>query len=189
MNDGAPERENAQNGDDTFDPQALLESMRAEYWEAVEKAPEAEPEDLISLLVFRVGPERFALPVEDVREITRVPPLIARVPRGADFLLGVMNLRGQIVPVLDLRSMLGQPQGGGKATARVVVLRGSEGDLGVLAEVVSGLRDLPASDLMAPLNVEISLPPSFVKAQAKDAEGIIAVLDLQAFLTLDSLGT
>jgi len=175
--------------EDDFDPQAILEKMQAEYWEAVEKAPEAEPEDLKTLLVFRVGAERFAFHVGEVREITRVPPIIAKVPRGADILLGVINLRGQIVPVLDLRSTLQVKRNEPGAEARIVVLRGTEGDLGVLAESVAGLVTLPASEWLPPLNVETALPPSFVKAQAKDGKGILAVLDHAAFLSIDSLGS
>ncbi|MHC4780698.1 MAG: chemotaxis protein CheW, partial [Planctomycetota bacterium] len=92
-----------------FDPEAIIERMRAEYWETVEKPPEAEATDLVTLLKFRVGSERFAFRVEHVREVTRVPPITSRVPRSADFLLGVMTLRGQIIPVLDMRVMLRLP--------------------------------------------------------------------------------
>ncbi|MHC4599637.1 MAG: chemotaxis protein CheW [Planctomycetota bacterium] len=172
-----------------FDPEAIIEKMRAEYWEAVERTPEAEPEDLVALLKFRVGSERFAFRVEQVREVTRVPPLIARVPRSAEFLLGVMNLRGQIIPLLDLRLMLGFPGGATSTASRVLILRGPEGDLGILTEEVLGLVTLSESEWLPPLKVDTALPATFIKAQAQDAEGLLAVLDNHSFLTLDSLGT
>lgn len=180
---------NAPEAENDFDPEAIIEKMQAEYWEAVEKPPEAEPVDLVTLLKFRVGSERFAFPVEQVREVTRVPPLIARVPRSAEFLLGVMNLRGQILPVLDLRIMLGLPGGSMSAASRVLILRGPEGDLGILTEKVLGLVILSESEWLPPLKVETALPATFIKAQAQDAEGLLAVLDNHSFLTLDSLGS
>jgi chemotaxis signal transduction protein len=73
--------------------------------------------------------------------------------------------------------------------ARVLVLRGSEGDLGILTEEVLGLAVLSESEWLPPLKVETALPSAFIKAQAQDDEGLLAVLDNQTFLTLDSLGT
>jgi chemotaxis signal transduction protein len=189
MNDEKKPTPEGRGDPPAFDPQAILKQMQAEYWESVEKAPEAEPEDLESLLVFQVGSERFAFAVNEVREITRVPPILSKVPRGAEILLGVMNLRGQIVPILDLRSTLGLKRDTPGAAARIVVLRGVEGDLGILAESVFGLVTLSASEWLGPLHVETALPAAFVKAQAKDASGVIVVLERSAFLSIDSLGS
>lgn len=186
MNDSAPRRIERDGG---FDPDSILAKMKEAYWTELEKAPEPEPEDLVFLLVFRIGAERFALPVDAVREITRVPPIIAKLPRGAEHFMGVMNLRGQIIPILDMRPVLDVPRGEASKEARIVVLRGRDGDLSLFAEEVEGMIELSASEWMAPLNVETALPQAFVKAQARDGRGLLVVLDAEAFLGMDSVGS
>ena len=58
-------------------------------------------------VVFRVGPERFAIPLDAVREVVVPQPPFARVPRSSDAVRGVMNLRGRVVAVVDLAALLG----------------------------------------------------------------------------------
>jgi purine-binding chemotaxis protein CheW len=100
-----------------------------------------------------------------------------------------MNLRGQIIPVLDMRVMLRLPSGESTIASRIVTLRGDDGDLGILTEEVLGLTTLSESEWLPPLKVETALPTTFIKAQAQDENGLLAILDNHTFLTLDSLGS
>lgn len=170
-----------------FDPEHILERMRSEYWQGVERAPDAEPEEFTTLLVMHVGEERFGMLVGQVREVTRIPQIISRVPRGADVLMGVMNHRGQIIPLLDLRPVLGvKPSALGKE-ARIVVLKGQGRDIGLIAEEVAGLVDIGNSQWQEPLSVETALPPNFIKSQCLYKDKLLAVLDPHAFFHLDSI--
>jgi purine-binding chemotaxis protein CheW len=171
-----------------FDSRALLKQMREEYWGGLENAPEPEPADLTTLLTFRIGRERFALSVTSVREVTLVPPLLSKVPRSPEVLLGVMNLRGQIVPILDFHPLLGIAAPPLGKTARIVILRGAEGDLGILAEEVFGLDTIPGASLLPPLNMETALPASLVKSQARIRDSVAIVLDPQALMSSEILG-
>ena len=70
-------------------------------------------------VVFRVASERFALPLEAVREVVLPQPPFARVPRVSEAVQGVMNLRGRVLAVVDLAALVGLPaqplrQGGGQ---------------------------------------------------------------------------
>jgi len=179
----------SRKGKDGFDARTLLRKMQEEYWKGLEQAPVPEPSDLLTLLTFRIGREGFALPVTSVREVTLVPGLLTRIPRGPEILLGVMNLRGQIIPVLDFHSVLGLSAAPHGKSARIIILRGAEGDLGILAEEVFGLRAVPAPDLLPPLNVETSLPSSLVKAQARIGSKVSTVLDAQALMSPEIFGS
>jgi purine-binding chemotaxis protein CheW len=183
-----PESAGPGKGKDAFNAKNLLRSMQEEYWKELEEAPLQEPSDLLTLLSFRIGRERFAVAVTAVREVTLVPALLSRIPRSPEVLLGVMNLRGQIVPILDFHPLLGLAAPARGKAARVVILRGAEGDLGILAEEVFGLDAVSASTLQTPLKVETALPPTLVKAQARVREQATVVLDAQALMSLEILG-
>ncbi len=92
-------------------------------------------------VLFRVGGERFALPLESIREVVNPQPPFARVPRAPDSVRGAMNLRGRVVAVVDLAPLVGlppQPPEGGQ----VVVLDRERRALGFLIEGVLGVESL-----------------------------------------------
>ncbi len=103
-------------------------------------------------LAFSLTDETYAVPIGTVREIVKVPPL-TEVPRAPRELLGVMNLRGEVLPVYDVRPRLllaggVQPitgPGDVPAQARIVLVKSEAGDAGILADGVEGVvRLLPS---------------------------------------------
>ncbi|AVR98630.1 chemotaxis protein CheW [Pseudoduganella armeniaca] len=70
-------------------------------------ATEVDADDEEQLVVFRLGREEFGVPIGSVQEIVRVPEALTHVPRAPDFVEGVINLRGSVLPVIDLRRRLG----------------------------------------------------------------------------------
>jgi purine-binding chemotaxis protein CheW len=105
----------------------------------------AEPTRLATrMILFRSGGERFALPLEAVREVVVPQPPFARVPRSGSAVRGAMNLRGRVVALVELAPLLGlaadartPPQG-----HAVVLDRGTRG-LGFLVEAVLGVDEVP----------------------------------------------
>jgi purine-binding chemotaxis protein CheW len=103
-------------------------------------------------VVFRVGAERFALPLEAVREVVLPQPPFARVPRVSEAVLGVMNLRGRVVAVVDLAALVGlgaQPLREG--AGQVLILDQGKRAIGLLIGAVVGVEPLeqPAEDVRA----------------------------------------
>lgn len=106
----------------------------------------AEPEagavaDPIRYVVFRVVGERYALPLGTVREVVVPQPPFARVPRVSEAVRGVMNLRGRVLPVVDLAPLVGlppQPLAGGQG--QVLVLEREKRSLGFLIGQVIGVE-------------------------------------------------
>ena len=107
-------------------------------------------------LAFELASETYAVAIERVREIVKVP-LLTEVPRARAELLGVMNLRGEVLPVYDVKpklSLAEQPavvRGPSDVprTARVVLLRDDAGDAGILVDSVTQVVKLPAAALEA----------------------------------------
>ena len=88
------------------------------------------------VLVFRLGEDEFALPIEEVDEVTRVPDEITRVPKTPKFLEGVINLRGDVLPVVDQRRRFDMPRFEG-AGRRLIVVRTDRHRAGLIVDSVS----------------------------------------------------
>lgn len=109
------------------------------------------------LLAVRLGEERYVLPIERVREIVKVP-VLTWVPPVQPGLLGVMNLRGEVLPVYDVKPRLSLSDvarvvtGPGDASreSRVVLVRDDAGDAGVLVDAVQGVVRLAADAVEPP---------------------------------------
>jgi len=89
--------------------------------------------------VFRLGDDEFGLPIDVVDEIARVPDRITRVPKAPKFLEGVINLRGDVLPLVDQRRRFDMPklaEGGGR---HVVVVRTERHRAGLIVDSVSGV--------------------------------------------------
>lgn len=94
-------------------------------------------------VVFRAGGERFALPLEAVREVVVPQPPFARVPRAPAAVRGAMNLRGRVVAVVELAALVGLPRDAlGPGQGHVVVLDRERRGLGVLVASVVGVEPL-----------------------------------------------
>lgn len=102
-----------------------------------EDGAQAAPRDERQFLVFRLGDEEFALPIEAVDEVGRVPEQITRVPKTPKFLEGVVNLRGEVLPVVDQRRRFDMPPGEGGARRRLVVVRTARHRAGLIVDSVS----------------------------------------------------
>jgi purine-binding chemotaxis protein CheW len=105
-------------------------------------APQSERQ-----VVFRVGAERYALPLSAVREVVPPHPPFARVPRAGGAVRGVMNLRGRVVAVVDLAALVGlPPQPLVAGQGQVIILDREKRALGLLIGLVLGVEQLETTE-------------------------------------------
>ena len=135
--------------------------------------PDAAPADTVEVLVFALGEERYAVPSEQVREV-RALDRLTPLPSAPAFVAGLTNVRGRVVPVLDLRPFFGAPASGGAARAAIYLV-GPMGDVGVLATDWPAVRSLRESDLgPLPAGAPVGLDPAYVRGVTPD---LLVVLD------------
>jgi purine-binding chemotaxis protein CheW len=105
--------------------------------DADDAAQPAETGEVRTFLVFRLGDDEFGVPIAMVDEVAQVPAHITRVPRTPDFLEGVVNLRGEVLPVVDQRRRFGMPPLDDGSRRRLVVVRTAQHRAGLIVDSVS----------------------------------------------------
>jgi purine-binding chemotaxis protein CheW len=100
-------------------------------------APQGVADEQVQFLVFRLGDDEFGLPIETVDEVATVPAQITRVPKTPKFLEGVINLRGEVLPVVDQRRRFDMAAAPHPEARRLIVLRTERHRAGVIVDSVS----------------------------------------------------
>ncbi|MFA6504589.1 MAG: chemotaxis protein CheW [Treponemataceae bacterium] len=137
-------------------------------------------------LSFNLGDERYAVAVSSV-EVVLEMAAITRVPRCPPHLRGVINHRGSVVPVVDLRAVFGREPTKLEAGSAVIVTQVEyEGEFltaGVLADEVQEVLDLDDSDIERAPSFGSRIDGSFVKGIGRHGEGFVILLDLEKALS------
>ncbi len=137
---------------------------------------------LLHLIAFQLGREEYGVPVACVREVSRVGE-ITRVPQAPEHIRGVMNLRGRILPVFELRTRLGHPpmvSPGPKA--RVVVAEVHCRVLGLLVDAVAQVLKVPSDRVVPPPDDARSAAADYLTGVAQVDSRLIVLLDLERML-------
>jgi purine-binding chemotaxis protein CheW len=134
-------------------------------------------------LVIRLGDESYGLPIAAVDEVVSLPETLTRLPRAPAYVMGVMNLRGSVIPVIDQRqrfSVAGEPAAG---VPRVVVVTLGRLQAGFAVDAVSRILEIDADDLMPAPELSDDGDRLFDRAAQVEREGdVILLIDPKALL-------
>jgi chemotaxis signal transduction protein len=138
--------------------------------------------DSVEAIVVQLGRGRFAADLASVAEVGRVPD-ITRIPGVPSWLAGVANWRGRILPILDLRQLLGAQAAGATRSSRLLVLTERALLVGVLVDTVEGTMTLGADVAAVPAGVPAEAA-GLLTGQLAREDGPVAVLDVAAVMRL-----
>ena len=150
-------------------------------------APAATREATREVLVFVLGKEEYAvdiLKVQEIRGYEKVTPL----PAAPDYLKGVVNLRGVIVPVIDLRVKFGMANPAYDSFTVVIILRIAARVIGIVVDGVSDVIRLAPGDVKAAPEFGSVVDASFLAGLAIQDERMILLVDIEKFLSSGELG-
>ncbi|WP_412710084.1 chemotaxis protein CheW [Atrimonas thermophila] len=135
----------------------------------------------LQLVAFRLGKETYAVDIQQVQEIIRMQQITA-VPGAPFFVEGVINLRGRIIPVIDLRKRLGLPQGEKTDEVRIVVVEIPPHKVGMVVDAVEEVLRLSMEDIEPPSTLVASVDEQYLKGVGKTGDRLVVLLDLEAIL-------
>lgn len=132
----------------------------------------------LQIVAFQVGREMFGLPIPAVREIVRVPEITA-VPNVPEHIEGVINLRGRIIPVIDLQKRFGGGATERNIKNRVVVAELEQRTVGLIVHSASEVLRIPPSEIEKPRDVFPESELDYLSGVGKLNGRLVLLLDLQ----------
>ena len=134
------------------------------------------------LVLFTLGGEHYGVDISRVREINEIQSITA-LPQAPPFIEGVINLRGQIIPVMNLRKRLGLPSADTNTESRIMVVQVGEQGLGLLVDDVREVIKIPADAVVPPSQFVTTERSRFLRAIAKVEDRLVVLFELDQLLT------
>ena len=141
-------------------------------------------------LTFRLEEELFALDIGKVREVLDFTS-ITKVPQTPDYMRGVINLRGSVVPVVDLRLKFGMTMAEKTVNTCVIIVEvdmdGEKVVMGAMADSVQEVLDLEPDHIEPPPRIGTKLNLDFIRGMGKHQEQFLIILDIDKVFTIEEL--
>ncbi|MGI6405935.1 MAG: chemotaxis protein CheW [Syntrophaceticus sp.] len=132
-------------------------------------------------LTFFIDEEEYGIEIRYVTEIIRMQK-ITHVPDAADFIKGVINLRGKVIPVMDVRLRFGLEECSYDNHTCIIVINVEEQSVGLIVDRVSEVLDIPASEIEPPPKMYKGLKGRFLSGLGKVDDGVKILLNAEKFL-------
>ena len=149
-----------------------------------------QDDELLQLVTFSIGEEEFGVDILKVQEIIRTME-ITKVPRAQDFVEGVINLRGKVIPIIDLRRRFGLDSKAHDKHTRIIVIEINNMIVGFVVDSVSEVLRIPAGTVEPPPPVVAGVESEYINGVGKLHDRLLILLDLDKLLSsadMESLG-
>ncbi len=139
--------------------------------------------DMLELLAFWVADEEYAVPIVEIQEIIKLPNVTV-VPRAGRSVLGIISLRGTIVPVVDLRRILNLEERALTRQTRILVLQGGGDPIGILVDSVTSVVRLESGNIESTPRTMQRHDTELLRGVGRIGERLIIIIDVQAILSV-----
>jgi purine-binding chemotaxis protein CheW len=129
----------------------------------------------LKVIVFNLGSEQYGVEVDKVKTIERMMPM-TRVPKTPKFVKGVINLRGVVVPVIDLRGRFGLKETEYTNDTRIIIVNAENLEVGLIVDAASDVIDLDADSIVDPPEVVGGVKAKYLRGVAKLADDRLLVM-------------
>jgi purine-binding chemotaxis protein CheW len=148
----------------------------------MEETLKKQDAELLQLVTFSIGEEEFGVDILSVQEIIRMMD-ITKVPRAPEFVEGVINLRGKVIPIIDLRRRFGLSTRDHDKHTRIIVIEINNMIVGFVVDSVSEVLRIPASTVEPPPPVVSGLESEYISGVGKLEDRLLILLDLNKLLS------
>ncbi|MDT8441119.1 MAG: chemotaxis protein CheW [Desulfuromonadales bacterium] len=155
------------------------------YQQALAAGSDQGVRDVEQYLAFQLGQEEYALDIKQISEIIKAREL-TEIPRVPDFILGIISLRGVVVPVFDLRQRLRLGKAQVTAASRVIVCRVDEAIIGLLVDSINQVVTLAGGRLEPPPSVLSGLDREMIAGVGRFKGRMVIVLNLPSVMTIET---
>ncbi len=139
-------------------------------------------------LTFILGSEVYGIEILKVREIIKLMDITA-VPRTPDYLKGVINLRGKVIPIVDLRSKFSMPEIEHTQETCIIVAEVNQTSIGIIVDSVSEVSNINSEEIEEAPHLGQDIDTDFILGLGKTKERIVILLDIELVLSSEDLET
>ncbi len=145
---------------------------------------ESQSEGLLQLVSFNLGKEEFAVDILKIQEINRMVE-ITKVPKSPEFVEGVINLRGKVIPIIDLRKRFNLPGSENTKQTRIVVVDIDNKVVGLVVDAVSEVLRLPTNTVEPPPPIVAGIDSEYISGVGKLEDRLLILPELDKVLSKD----
>ena len=138
--------------------------------------------EVIQVVSFQLGNEEYGVDISQVQEIIRMVE-ITHVPRAPRFMEGVINLRGQLIPIIDLRTRFGMPRISATKSTRIIVTEIGSKRVGIVVDSVSEVLNIPIENVEEAPEMIAGVGTEYIQGVGKMNDRLIIMLDLTMVIT------
>jgi purine-binding chemotaxis protein CheW len=147
-----------------------------------EQEKDASKKDMLQLVSFKLRDEEFGVDILQVQEIIRMQE-ITNVPNAPQFVEGVINLRGRVIPVVDLRKRFSLEAKEHSKATRIVVVKIGQITVGLIVDEVSEVLRIPEDTVEPPPPIVAGIESDYIKGVGKLEDRLLILLDLNKILS------
>jgi purine-binding chemotaxis protein CheW len=136
----------------------------------------------IHLVIFILDNQRFALPLSSVERVIRLVE-ITHLPKAPEIVIGIVNMHGRIIPVVNIRKRFRLPEREIELTDQIVILQAKKNTIGAVVDTVSGVFEYPEQKIINPENILPGI--EYIEGVVKLEDGLILIHNIDRFLSLE----
>ncbi|MBE0475879.1 MAG: purine-binding chemotaxis protein CheW [Coriobacteriia bacterium] len=160
---------------------AALEELKRRALSLAQEAEEEHGEESLTLLLFELGEECYAVRVTEVREIYQEYSLTP-IPCVPDHVLGVVNIRGEIVSVTDLARLMKLPSGGSTECLPAIVLQGESAVTAAVVDAIGDIVEVPKDALEPPVSIVGKVHADYISGSVYVDDRLVGLVNLERVL-------
>lgn len=149
---------------------------------AKENNSKVETSEILQLVSFKIGNEEFGVDILNVQEINKMVE-ITKVPNCPEFIEGIINLRGRVIPIIDLRTRLRLPKIEHDKDTRIIVVEIAGKIIGFIVDSVQEVLRVPVSITEAPPEIVTGINSEFIKSVGKLEDRLLILIDMEKILS------
>jgi purine-binding chemotaxis protein CheW len=153
----------------------------------IKNSSQSHSEELLQLVSFNIGDEEFGVDILKVQEINRMLQ-VTRVPNSPEYVDGVINLRGKVIPVIDLRRWFGLERKDHDKNTRIIVVELGGRVVGFVVDAVKEVLRIPSSVTEPPPPIVAGIQAEYITAVGKLEDRLLILLDLEKMLAREDAG-
>ncbi|TXJ46815.1 chemotaxis protein CheW [Brachyspira pilosicoli] len=141
-------------------------------------------ENSINLVTFKLGNNEYAIDIMQAKEIIKMEK-ITLIPNAPDYVEGVINLRGNIIPIVDLKKRFNLEENDGEKNTGIIIVKIDDVDMGIIIDAISKVVSIVTSNIQPPPPMLSGIGQKYIKGVAKLEDKLLVVLDLEKLIVGD----